>query len=140
MSIKEKDMYDVIENTGPFAMNKFHYEIPIGDWSTSRKRIDMVISKKRKMISIEVKVNNWKKALQQAYANLYVFDYSYVALWHKTIPNVDTDIFKNLGIGILEVNGSCKEIVKAKKSRLIVPRCNIYAKNKCKSDEVSVTD
>ena len=135
MSIKEKDMYHTIESTGPFAKKTFYYEVPIGNWATSRKRIDMVTLKNQKLVSIEVKVSNWRKALQQAYANLYVFDYSYVALWHKTLPNVDTVIFKNLGIGILEVNGSCEEIIKAKRSKLIVPRCRIYAKNKCKSKE-----
>jgi len=95
----------------------------------------MVTLKNQKLISIEVKISNWRKALQQAYANLYVFDYSYVALWHKTIPNVDTAIFKNLGIGILEVNGSCQEVVKAKRSKLVISRCKSYAKNKCKSKE-----
>ena len=135
MNIREKDLYDQIKNTGPFAKKQFYQEIPIGDWATSRKRIDLVTIKKQRLISIEVKISDWKKALQQAYANLYVFDYSYVALWHKTIPNVDTVIFKNLGIGILEVNGSCEELVKAKRSKRVIPRCRIYAKNKCKSKE-----
>ncbi len=92
------------------------------------------------MISIEVKISNWKKALQQAYTNLYVSDYSYVALWHKTIPNIDRAIFKNLGIGILEVNGSCEEIIKAKRSKLVIPKCKVYAKNKCKSKEGETVD
>lgn len=135
MSIKEKDLYRQIKNTGPFAKKQFYQEIPIGDWVTSRKRIDLVTIKNQKMISIEVKVSNWKKALQQAYANLYVFDYSYVALWHKTIPNVDQTLFKKLGIGILEVNGSCEELMKAKRSKLVILRCRSYAKNKCKSKE-----
>lgn len=133
MTVKEKDMYSAIKNTGPFAKQVFYYEVPIGDWATSRKKIDMVTFKNKKLVSIEVKVSNWRKVLQQAYSNLYVFDYSYVALWHKTVPNVDIDIFKNLGIGILEVNGSCKLITEAKKSKMIVPRCKAYAKNKCKS-------
>ncbi len=140
MNIKEKDLYHTIENTGPFAKKPFYYEVPIGTWSTSRKRIDMVTLRNKKLISIEVKINNWKKALQQAYANLYVFDYSYVAIWHKTIPNIDTDIFKNLGIGILEVNGSCEEIVRAKRSKLVIPRCKNYAKNKCKSKVSDAND
>ncbi len=75
------------------------------------------------MISIEVKISDWRKALQQAFSNLYVFDYSYVALWHKTVPNVNTAIFKNLGIGILKVDDFCKETVKARRSKLIVPKC-----------------
>ena len=129
MSIKEIDLYDKIENTGPFANKLFYYEVRIGDWTTSRKQIDMVTLKNRRLISIEVKINNWKKALQQAYSNLYVFDYSYVALWHKTVPNVDLKIFKELGIGILEVNESCNEVIKAKRSTLVIPSSKNYVKN-----------
>jgi hypothetical protein len=140
MNVKEKDLYHKIENTGPFAKKTFYYEVPIGKWATSRKRIDMVTLKNQKMVSIEVKISNWKKALQQAYANLYVFDYSYVALWHKTVPNVDTVIFKNLGIGILEVNGSCEEIMKAKPSKLVIPKCKMYAKNNCRLKEGDIVD
>ena len=127
-NIKETDLYPAIKNTGPFSGKQFYYEIPIGAWATSRKRIDLVVLKNQELISIEVKISNWKKVLQQAYSNLYVFDYSYVALWHKTIPNVDIDIFKTLGIGILQVNGSCQEILKAKKSKLVIPRCKNYAR------------
>ena len=127
-SMKETDLYPAIKNTGPFAKKQFHHEIPIGDWDKSRKRIDLVVLENQELISIEVKISNWKKVLQQAYSNLYVSDYSYVALWHKTIPNVNTDIFKTLGIGILQVNGSCQEILKAKKSKLVIPRCKNYAR------------
>ena len=129
MSIKETDLYSKIENTGPFANKPFHYEVRIGDWTTSRKKIDMVTLKNRRLISIEVKISNWKKALQQAYSNMYVFDYSYVALWHKTVPNVDLEIFKDLGIGILEVNESCNEVIKAKRSKLVIASSKSYAKN-----------
>ena len=132
MTIKEKELYRAIIDTGPFAKNQIHYEIPIGDWSTSRKKIDLVVVKKQTIISIEVKISNWRKALQQAYVNLYSFDYSYVALWHKTVPNVDVNIFKNLGIGILKVDDSCEEIVKAKKSKLVILSGKNYAKNRCK--------
>lgn len=140
MNLKEKDLYHKIENTGPFAKKKFYYEIPIGKWTTSRKRIDMVTLKNKKLVSIEVKISNWKKALQQAYSNLYVFDYSYVALWHTTVPNIDSDIFKSLGIGILEVNGSCEEIMKAKPSKLVIPKSKNYARNNCVSQVSSIID
>jgi len=132
MSIKELELYGKIENTGPFANETFYHEIPISDWSSSRKRIDIVTLRNQKLVSIEVKISNWKKALQQAYTNLYVADYSYVALWHKTIPNVDTSLFENLGIGILEVNGFCEKRITAKKSKLVIPKRRRYAKKQCK--------
>ena len=132
MSIKEFELYEKIESTGPFANEIFYYEIPIGDWSSSRKRIDIVTLRNQKLVSIEVKISNWKKALQQAYTNLYVADFSYVALWHKTMPNVDTLLFENLGIGVLEVNGSCEKRITAKKSKLVIPKRRFYAKKQCK--------
>ena len=58
-------------------------------------------------------------------------DYSYVALWHKTIPNVDTSLFENLGIGVLEVNGVCEKRITAKKSKLVIPKRKRYAKKQC---------
>ena len=128
MSIKELDLYEKIENTGPFADETFYYEIPIGDWSSTRKRIDIVTLRNQKLVSIEVKISNWKKALQQAYTNLYVADYSYVDLWHKTMPNVDTLLFENLSIVILEVNGSCEKRLTAKKSKLVMSKRRHYSK------------
>ena len=147
MSIRERDMYHPIENTGPFAAETFYYEVRIGDWAASRKKIDLVILRNKRLISIEAKICNWRKALQQAYSNLYVSDYSYVALWHKAVPNIDEDIFANLGIGVLAVSGSlgemtnglCNEILKAKKSNLIVQKCNAYVKNECKLQEANRT-
>ncbi|WOV93621.1 MAG: hypothetical protein R1F52_03050 [Candidatus Nitrosoabyssus spongiisocia] len=137
MSIKELELYKKIKHTGPFANETLYYEIPIGDWSSSRKRIDIVALKNQKLVSIEVKISNWKKVLQQAYTNLYVADYSYVALWHKTMPNVDISLFENLGIGILEINGSCEKKLSAKKSKLVISKRRRYAKKQCTLQEMS---
>ena len=92
----------------------------------------MVVIKNSKITTIEVKINNWRKALHQAYANLYVFDYSYVAMWYKAIPNMDIDLFRKLGIGVLKVNETCEEILKAKQSKLTIAKTKNYAKNYCK--------
>ena len=137
MKLKEFDLYEKIENTGPFSDVNFSYEIQTNDWILSRKRIDLVTLKNHKLIAIEVKLHNWKNALQQAYTNLYAVDYSYVALWHKTIPRVDMSIFQNYGIGMLEVNGTCEEKIKARRSKLIIPKRRRYVKGQCKLQGVS---
>ena len=134
MAIKERDLYQAIRDTGPFAGDTFHYEIPISDLSTGRKKIDMVVVKNQSIIAIEVKINNWRKVLQQAYTNLYSFDYSYVALWHKTIPNIDVDLFKKLGIGVLKVGNSCEEVLKARRSKLVIASGRDYAMDKCNQE------
>ena len=130
--IKEKDLYGAIEKSDLFAKNTFYYEVPLGSWMTSRRRVDMVTLKNKKILSIEVKISNWKKCLQQAYVNLYTFDYSYAALWHKVIPNIDIEMYKKLGIGILEINNACNEILKPKRSALVISQYRRYVKNYCK--------
>lgn len=136
MKIKELDLYRQIEKTGPFANEVFYREILISDWTQSRKRIDLVSLQNHDLLAIEVKVNDWKTALQQAYSNLYVADYSYVALWHQTIPHIDLSIFQGVGIGILEINGSCIEKLRAKKSKLVISNKKQYAKNQCLLQEI----
>ena len=91
---------------------------------------------KNNLVAIEVKIKDWKTALHQAYSNLYVADYSHVALWHHTIPNVDFSIFQQVGIGILEVNGSCEQKLKPKKSKLVISKNKRYAKNQCLLQEI----
>ena len=134
MNPRELELYDKIIKTGPFKDNTgFHFEVPIGNWATSRKRIDMVTMKKNKIVAIAVKVNDWKTSLKQAYSNLFVSDYSYVAIWHKTLPNMDLNIFDELGIGLLEVNGSCEMKIEAKKSRYADNVTKQFVKKHCES-------
>ena len=135
MSMRERDMYDPIRNTGPFARQKFAYEIRIADWSHSRRTIDLVTVNKNKTVAIEVKTRNWRKAVQQAYANLYVANYSYVALWHKAADRVDRALCKELGIGILRVDdSSCKLDMRAKTSQLVVKQRHKYVLNEYERD------
>lgn len=137
MNPRELDLYEKILKTGPFKDNNgFFFEVPIGNWSTSRKRIDMVTMKKNKIVAIEVKVNDWKTSLKQAYSNLFVSDYSYVAIWHKTLPNIDRDIFNELGIGLLEVNGSCEMKIEAKKSPYADDISKQFVKKHCETREI----
>ena len=68
-------------------------------------------------ISIEAKLKDWKGACLQAQRYLCFSDYSYVALPVETVKNVDINLFRDSGIGLLLVNGKkVDEVLSAKKS------------------------
>ncbi len=82
--------------------------------------IDLVGHKKKKLIAIEVKVSNWKKALQQALACRLCAHESYIALSEKFVHRVQLDILKEYGIGLIAVKDNSIEIIqRAKKSKII---------------------
>ena len=71
-----------------------------------------------KVISIEVKLKDWKNGLLQARRYLIFSDYSYLALPEEKIKNVDIDSVQRYGIGLLSVknDGKIEEIVTPIKS------------------------
>ena len=130
--MKEKSLYLKIRKTGRFKNYRFFYEVPVADWTESRKSIDMVTFQNKDIIAIEVKIRDWKTALKQAFSNLFVAEQSYVALWHECIRNVEQQLFRRTGIGLLEIDGRCNEIIPAIKSRFVVPEKHNYVKCICK--------
>lgn len=129
--MKETDLYMPIKETGPFASMSFWYEIGTAHWSLGRRRIDMVTITDNSLISIEVKIHDWHSVLRQASFNLYAADYSYAAIWHKTIPRVNMNLFSNRGIGVLEVSDCCREVIPAKQSNRVDDYKNRYVRAQC---------
>jgi len=79
---------------------------------------DVFLSKLGTTFSIEVKIKDWKTANLQAQRYLCFSDYSYIAMPNKYIQNINTDQFKDSGIGILSVSdGRVDEVLSAKKSK-----------------------
>lgn len=85
------------------------------------KRIDLVAKNNEEILAVELKVNRWRKALQQARVHALVADKSYVALHQESIDSAlnHRDLFLASGVGLLEVNGQTKEVIKAKQSEYI---------------------
>ncbi|MDV3293516.1 MAG: hypothetical protein LYZ70_04535 [Nitrososphaerales archaeon] len=92
----------------------------------TRKRIDFVAVKGATVYTAELKLTNWKEALGQAFTNLFYADYSYVALWHKAVRNVDRTLFEQSGIGLIEVNGRCVERIRPRQSTMVIPEKHQY--------------
>ena len=92
---------------------------------------DIVGFKKKSVISIELKLNNWKKAIIQAKNYQLGSDYVYIAFpLQKTfkILNKAKYILINEGIGLLSINemsNKVNTIIKAKKSKRMFGRINL---------------
>jgi hypothetical protein len=109
--IKEKELYPQILEL--FDEDYFSAEnIPLGP-----KVIDLALISKSsgKVIAIEAKVKDWKRALRQALNYQLAADESYVAISRKHSNAIDHDRFKKLGVGLIVVD------LDARKADIMVP-------------------
>jgi hypothetical protein len=109
-----------------FLKNKGYYvkkEVRIGFC-----RADIVGIKKNVAVAVELKLNDWKKAIIQAKNYQLGSDYVYIAFPLKNIYNIirKTElILKNEGIGLLTINektNKVKVIIESKKSNKMMGR------------------
>lgn len=79
-----------------------YHEVPL-----LSKRIDLigVRSGFNDITAIELKVSKWKKALEQAITDRLCANRVYVALSSNYVHRVQKELFREWGIGILEVDG-----------------------------------
>lgn len=115
-SIKEKDMKDIVskyfEEIGYICFKEFRIGL---------KRIDLYFIHKHypKTIAVELKVKNWKKALKQAYQNLFYAQNSYVGIWHETLNETIASSINNYGLGVLKVKRDTIEVIEKPINRSI---------------------
>jgi hypothetical protein len=94
-------------------------------------RADIVGFKNNIVISVELKLNNWKKAIVQAMNYQLGSDYVYIGSplqkIHYILRKYELKLLKE-GIGLLSINEKTKNvsiIIKAKKSKRMLGRINI---------------
>jgi hypothetical protein len=92
-------------------------EIPLFE-----NRIDLVVHNTNlsRIIAIEVKVDKWFRALQQAVLYRICADKVYVALSESFLHRVDLPLFKKYGIGLLSVNGNVSEVFPPEASKYVM--------------------
>jgi hypothetical protein len=75
-------------------------------------------SKPRKSYAVELKLTDWKRALQQAAVYQLCSDFSYVAVPIRSLFTIDLNPFKECGVGLLVVRPDCSvgAILEAQKS------------------------
>jgi len=86
--------------------------------------IDMIAKRRSRIIAVELKVQKWRRALQQAYLDLRVSNYAFVALPASKWRRIDRRIYYeayNYGIGLLSVDGEARQIMRPEHSKRIQP-------------------
>ena len=86
------------------------------------RKIDVVAKRRQEIITVELKLRAWRRAIQQACLNLRVSDYAYIALPEDLLSKMDRRLYYDAyinGIGILSVNGIVKQIIPPEKSKKI---------------------
>lgn len=72
----------------------------------------------RSTIAVELKLTNWKRALEQALVYQLCSDYVYIAVPFSTAENVSKATLEEHGIGLIGVGSNgCRLLVAARKSR-----------------------
>jgi len=129
----EFQLYPII---GKYLMDKHYdvaYNVPVGRFHP--RIFDIVGINDRKIVSIEVKLNNFKKTLDQAITRLYYSDNVIVAFPESYISRVEKRYLpdlKKIGIGLISVNQ--KVVLKLKPHQSIYlnsnRKRNLFAKVK----------
>lgn len=109
--VKEKELYSPLldlfgkEWTGAES-------VPLG-----AKLVDLAMMSKssNRVIAIEAKVKDWKRALRQALNYQLAADESYVAISKNHAGSIDQDRFRRLGIGLIVID------LEARKADIAVP-------------------
>ena len=88
------------------------------------RKIDFVAKRRNQIVTVELKLHDWKRAISQAYLNQRVSDYSFVALPEPLWNRIDRKIYSvsvAYGIGLLSVDGVAQQIMRAEHSKRIQP-------------------
>ena len=128
-------------------MNPFYLEIelvkPVSDYFNKKGyvikrevrigycRADIVGFKNNHVISVELKMNNWKKAIIQAKNYQLGSDFVYIGFPLQKIYNVfrkAESILSNEGIGLISINEKTNKVnivIKPKKSKRLIGRITL---------------
>jgi len=115
--ISEASLYPIIGSFLTGKNYKVAYEVRVGSFHP--RIFDVVGVNAEELISVEVKLNNFRRVLRQAITRLYYSDKVFVAFPEKYAIHVNSSYgrdLKRIGVGLLSVNGTVTEKVKAKQS------------------------
>lgn len=73
-------------------------------------------------VAVELKLRNWRRALEQALVYQLCSDYVFIAVPAATVCRVDLDELRGHGVGLLSVSGrTCVEALPAVPSSVLNP-------------------
>jgi hypothetical protein len=79
--------------------------------------IDMVLIDDSDLITIEFKINDWRKGITQIKEHLVVADYSYLCMPKKTISKELSAELTKIGIGLWQFDYDADELIEAIKPK-----------------------
>ena len=88
------------------------------------KSIDLLGYEENKsmIISIELKVKNWKNAIRQAMLNQTFSNQSYIGVWHKDLTEKCIKMCEKEGIGVIKINNNGIKIISlSENSKFLIP-------------------
>lgn len=68
-----------------------------------QKRLDLAVLSESQTVAVELKVDNWRRAVEQAYINRWFASESWVGLWHAHVTPAATRAAADAGVGVLIV-------------------------------------
>lgn len=137
--MKETDLISPLVKTYLDKGFKAYAEIPL-----SSRWIDifMINENTNETIAVELKLTKWKKAYKQAKIYQIVADYVYVGMpeeyIHRAINN--KELFEEIGIGLLSINGKASTALGAKKSNIVMENVKRELINKLDPDMEVILD
>jgi len=89
-----------------------------------QRGIDIIAKRRNIIIAVELKMRDWRRAVQQAYLDLRVSDYALIALpetlWSRISRKIYYEAY-NHGLGLLSVDGEARQIMRPERSKTIQP-------------------
>src|SRR5262245_35547624 len=107
----EEAMLQPVLSLFPASTHRHCKQFPLG-----RKKIDLICVEQavpNSVISIELKISDWRKALWQASVNRQLAHRSYVAIWHEYVHRAakEFDLFNAYNVGLIAVYPEKAEIL-----------------------------
>lgn len=69
-----------------------------------QKRLDLCVLPDDDLLHVvELKVGDWRRAVDQAYVNRWAADSSWIALWHEKVTGSAFEAARDAGVGLLIV-------------------------------------
>ena len=113
--VKEIELYPKIESLLEKQGYRYYKEVKV-----LTRSIDIIAIRKKKVVAIEIKVENWKRAFQQALTCRLCAHEVYIAIWKDYQHRIPTNLLKKYRIGLIVVSEEKAQVMyKSRKSKVI---------------------
>lgn len=96
-----------------------------------RKKIDFVfIDEEKKIHAVELKIRDWRNAIDQIDTNQLCANFCYLGIWHKYEDHVPKGLLEKYGIGLISVSKkNCIIKLKPKESTILSNKYNNHIRD-----------